>query len=182
MHGHGEAPRAKLSVLANIFRVQPVMLYNYLFPGVPHAIVLGPDEDFEPVDAQFYERDLVYRVPRRNLAFSDIAITKLTLKNDPRGVWNRHPGCEHVIPLHGTVAVEYRTGEEIERIASGLKAKKSFAHYSSEIEHRVVNTGDEPAELLVVRFYRDGPGRSQRAVANSVMPAPRSKPGAIVSL
>ena len=59
-----------------------------------------------------------------------------------------HPGHELLLPLEGAVVVCFDETETAIRAGEHL-----CAHYLSDREHSVVNRGNTPAQLLVLRFY-----------------------------
>lgn len=66
-------------------------------------------------------------------------------RQDHKGVGYQHEGEEFVYILTG--AMEITVGEHVNR----LKAGESL-HFNSGIPHHMRNTGDDPAELLVVIY------------------------------
>src|SRR5262249_35837648 len=81
--GRGDLKKEDLLELGKLYKVQPMLFYNFLFPPVPGFVVLRPSEaerqhgvsDFEEVTNDFVrEAGPKYLVPRRNLALSDITI------------------------------------------------------------------------------------------------------------
>ena len=68
------------------------------------------------------------------------------------GGWHHHGTTEsYFYVLRGTIEVEFGPGGE-ERITAGAG---DFVHVPPGVVHREITTGDEPGELILVRF---GPG------------------------
>jgi quercetin dioxygenase-like cupin family protein len=158
-HGLSPVSEAELLQLAAIYDIKPMLLYDYLSPVVRNAIAvrhrgerqLSPDDagDMCPVPAP-YVRDsqAVYRVPCRRLADSDLAIAATELPKGASTPENRHPGHEILLPLVGIV--ELRFGTTLTRINA---ARGEFAHFHSHRRHWLLNVGDGPAHVLVIRIY-----------------------------
>jgi quercetin dioxygenase-like cupin family protein len=149
---HGQAPvRAdELPALAEkVYEVEPLLLYDFLFPVHRNAIVVRQPRDFRPVPDDLVRSPGVrYEVPCRRLADSDLAIARLRLAPGAGTPVNRHPGHELLLPLAGVC--EVRFGEVRARLDPG---QHRYAHYHSRRDHQVVNVGDRPAEHLVLRFH-----------------------------
>jgi len=66
---------------------------------------------------------------------------------------NLHPGTELLLPLDGEATIHFTKAKEQRTVSA---AKEELAHYSSELEHYVVNSSqDKSADLFVLRFYGD---------------------------
>lgn len=149
----------QLPDIAKVYGVETFLLYNFLFPGVPNAVVIrdGKDSDWRPVLAkQGEDGDRMHYVPRRNLAFSDIAVTKLILQPHSVGKWNRHPGCELLLPLRGKATLHFGSEDSHEPVCTVAENDLSIVHYFSSLKHCIANESAEPCEVLVIRFFFDG--------------------------
>lgn len=143
---HGEAPvhRDQLPKLAKIYEIEPMVLYNFLLPSFPYAIIHS-EEDMVEVHEKSLPEGVTYRLPRCRLASSDMTIAILTIKNPTRP--NHHPGLELIKTLEGKVSIEL----------GGIQAeirRGQYAHFYSHMNHRVENVGREPAKILSIRFIR----------------------------
>jgi quercetin dioxygenase-like cupin family protein len=158
---HGESSSLSyedLSTLASIYDVMTVLLCSFIFPSVDKCVTVRrsgrpEDHDLAKISSQEF-RDLpegvVYEIPCRKLAFSDVSIAFVSL--DPGGstIESRHPGTEFLLVLKGEVEVKIKRAPE-----SRTVKRYCFLHFSSRVAHTVANTGDIEAEVLIVRF---GPG------------------------
>jgi quercetin dioxygenase-like cupin family protein len=151
-HGQAEVPVADVPVLAKkIYEIEPMLLYDFVFPVQRNAVAVRWPDDFRPVPESFLgAAGVSYQVPCRRLAHSDIAIARLQLEpgaSTPADR-HRHPGQELLVPLQGVCEVRFGN------VRAPLDAREHrYAHYLSHREHQVVNVGTEPAEHLVLRFY-----------------------------
>ena len=147
--------------LAKAYGVERMLFENFFSPGVPGVVVVrekerhGVDEDdINPIESSNLPSGVVYGVPCRNLAFSDITIAKVTLGPNCSTPWNWHSGCELLIPVRGAARVEYK--DDGAPICTISDADEVFAHFRSVWDHRVTGVGPGHSEFLVVRFYSDG--------------------------
>ena len=156
---HGEVLKTQLSDIAELYGVEPFLLYSFLFPAVPNAVVVRPGEasEMQPVDIQDFGSGVKYSVPRRNLACSEIGIAKLDLAPGCGAPWNKHPGCELLIPLQGEATAYYGPKDSPREISTVSKHNNVCVHFVSQKEHTISNNSSEHSEILVVRFYRDCP-------------------------
>jgi len=153
---------SELSSSADVF---DLLTWEFLFPAVPGQVVVRRMESGEQVDwadmgevaKQFPNVQprpgVTYEIPRRNLACSDLVITRLTLDKQTSTPSNRHPGFELLLPLTGEVTVEY-DGNDICEVASG----KQLAYYRSDVKHRIYNKSDTRAEIFLIRLYGEKSG------------------------
>jgi quercetin dioxygenase-like cupin family protein len=147
----GQAPVAASDFehLAKVYGAEPLMLFEFLYPALRPAIAVRQQTDYRDVPRRLIRSSrAIYRVPCRRLADSDLGVARLILPKNAATPVNRHPGHELLVPLVGRARIR------IGGMTADINAKDHlFAHYSSEVEHEVINTGDEQAEFLVVRFY-----------------------------
>jgi quercetin dioxygenase-like cupin family protein len=179
---------AELPGLAADFAVFPPLMYEFLFPGVPGCVSITVPEEQRSVDETRTkaQRDdwialgdvcrtlaldnpvtvgVDYKLPRRALACSDIAITRLLLSKGARCPPNHHPGSEMLLPLSGEVEILIEGRKPIRVVAN-----QHIAHYTSELSHEVVASKGS-AEVLVIRFYGETrPGGDQVPAAGGQQP------------
>jgi hypothetical protein len=152
-----EVSAEELPRLARLYGVEPFLLDNLLYPAIPNAVVVrgGGHPDWRRVGDDPDDSEAAHYVPRRNLAFSDIAVNRLELPPETPGRWNRHPGAELCIPVgHSQATVYFGPPSSPRRIAAADRL--SVLHYFSSQWHRIVNEADTPCEVLVIRFFCDG--------------------------
>jgi hypothetical protein len=178
---------ATLTKIVKLFQSQPkadlprVLLDGYLPPNALRVVTVrgaaasnpeGRDWVAPPVDEPGQDAQwATYRIPARTLANSDVSVVLLDLRSDGHTAWNRHPGFEMVIPISGTVRIEF----DQNGVASKSKdaGPHSMVVYRSSISHRVVECGEDEAEarVLVIRFnIRDVPG--PEGPAKTARPSP----------
>jgi hypothetical protein len=100
------------------------------------------------------QKGVRYEIPKRSLACSDVAISWLKLDPGFHTTDNSHPGYELLLPIEGSVSVEYMELKD-PRVCT-VAAQEHVAHYNSRVRHRIHNTGDGPATMFLVRFYGEG--------------------------
>jgi quercetin dioxygenase-like cupin family protein len=149
-HGLSVPPAGELEALArHVYEVEPMLLYDFLFPTVRQAVAVRRAEDWVTIpEALVAGTGVKYEVPSRRLAETDISITSLQLAPGGRTPLNRHPGHELILPLEGSMVVGFGDTETMIRSGEHL-----YAHYFSRQEHSVANPGNGPARALVLRFY-----------------------------
>jgi len=148
-HGLAPIPESDLPELAKVYRTEPMLLYEFLYPALRSAIAVRSRADYREIPpAHVGSYTGVYRVPCRRLADSDLGVAQLILPKDAATPVNRHPGHEMLVPLRGHAHLRI-AGLETD-ITAG---KHLYVHYSSDTEHQVVNTDDETVQLMVIRFY-----------------------------
>ena len=156
-HGQAGVMARELRGIAQLYEVEPFLLYDYLFPARRTAIVVrggtlpsSEEGDWRQLPDEYLSSGNVrYYVPTRRLADSDtsIAIVELSAREcTPR---NRHPGHEVLIPLAGSIRIQFGDGDGFEL----RHDRDRFAQFDSSLAHRVVNDGVDDARFVVVRFY-----------------------------
>jgi len=148
---HGEKPVEveELPRLAEVYGVEPMLLFEFVYPAFRNAVAVRQPADWDRLPEEFLGgQGVIYSLPRRRLADSDLAIASVELGAGAETPLNRHPGQEILLPLEG--AIEVRFGEA--RVEANSTAD-AFVHYHSGTEHRVINPAIHPARLLVVRLY-----------------------------
>lgn len=139
----------ELTIIAQLYDVEPFLFYDFLFPAFRNAVVVRPPDDMSLVHDDFNpSSEARYYVPIRRLAESDVAIAVLELPPHTSSPMNGHPGYELLLPLSGGVVLHL--ADEIIPI---VVDEHLFAHFASDQQHRVANEDSEPASVLVVRFY-----------------------------
>jgi hypothetical protein len=148
-HGEATLEREELRDLAKVYEVEPMLLFDFLFPALRNAVVVRRPEDWRLLPAEFLGCPGVnYYSPCRRLSDSDISIAMVEFTRAAGTPVNRHPGHELLLPLEGHL--EVRFGDTRTGISAG---EHLFAHYHSRGEHQVANVGEDPARALVIRFY-----------------------------
>ena len=84
--------------------------------------------------------------------------------------YNRHPGCELLMPMKGSVSVERRNAGVISHVSTD-----QVAHYDSDTDHRVVNRSSEQAEMFLIRFF--GEDREKKLRQTNRHSAKKERPG-----
>lgn len=150
-----------LSLLAKKLRIPRILLDGYLAPPVMRTVVVRgatrsekqygfdyiPDPDPDANNA----RNAKYWIPARTLVNSDMSITLLAhagSSTQSETDWNRHPGFEVLIPLRGSVQVEFRNRSLA--AGEGKCEKDQMLVYRSSWSHRVRLS--EGTQVLVMRF------------------------------
>jgi len=145
-YGETQIKKKEIPILAKIYDIESILLYDFLFPAFKYAIaVRKEDMRIVPEQSKIME-DVVYKVPCRRLAHSDVTIAVVELKPRASTVMNRHPGCELLRVAKGEVAVE------LDNKSHPPINEGEYAYYCSRFDHRVYNTGEVPAEVLFIRF------------------------------
>lgn len=149
-----EVPAKILGEIAKVLRLPNVLLDGYLAsPALRVVNIRGSNERnsrisdwVEPLQYSS-GKGAQYYLPSRILANSDMLITLLHL--NPSGVtdWNHHPGFEVIIPLEGTIYVEFKEPDR----SSEECSTEGLLIYKSSLIHRVVSAG-RTCEVLVLRF------------------------------
>jgi quercetin dioxygenase-like cupin family protein len=156
-----DATSHDLMVFADIFGIPAILLAGYLYPAGRDIVVIRGNEnryghkvdDVEefPDDVFHCSPSVKYSLPRHTLAQSDVAIAFVEFPPKSATVWNRHPGTELILPLRGSVTVNFKNLLNSCAASDG----DEYCHFLSEHEHQVVNESSRrAAEILVVRFYR----------------------------
>jgi len=171
-------PKSLIPAISELYQVFDFLICQFLYPAVAGQVVVTRDPRPENwADLTAITRslkgtqspdDVHYEIPKRNLACSDIAISRLTLGAETTTRDNQHPGCEWLLPLSGTVSIEYAAmpGGSFEKLCT-VSAPGQCAYYSSDKAHRVCNYSSEPAELFLVRFYAEDRNRYKHSGENS---------------
>jgi uncharacterized RmlC-like cupin family protein len=151
--------------LAKQFGVFPLLLWEFLFPGMTQQVTVRSDPErndwttMESILLRFTLQEaagVAYEIPRRTLACSDIAISRLRLAKGLHCENNHHPGTELLLPLRGRATVKFGPRGN-ERPVCQVTAHHEMAHYLSGRPHIVANDSDEEAEMLVIRLYGETP-------------------------
>lgn len=158
------ANKEHLHVLADCTGIPRFLFYQFLFPRIPHLVVLrshprtinggNPFNDISnpanPVNFENYELKENagnYYIPHRTLSGSDVATSYLWLNDGKSCPKNTHPGYEFILCLHGKVKIEFDGGEN----------KKELLPFDCILfrgeQPHVVSAGEDGAFLFVVRIY-----------------------------
>ena len=160
-HGLSPVSQDDLLILAEIYELEPMLLYDFLCPALRTAIAVRsrPDPHVEALARSDMRRlperflrtsDPVYRIPCRRLADTDVAIASLFLPPGTQSPVNRHPGHELILPLKGEVRLRFGGGGVDAAVAAN---RGEFAHFSSFRNHWVENPFTEDAEVFVLRVH-----------------------------
>jgi hypothetical protein len=93
-----------------------MLFENFFVPGIPAVVVVREkqrqrdDDDMRPIEHTHLPSGVKYDSPCRNLAFSDIAVARVSLGPNCSTPWNWHSGCEILFPIRGLARVDYRKG------------------------------------------------------------------------
>ena len=139
--------------IAAEYGIEECLLYSYRARARPGLIVLRAD-DFKAAPREPGVEKVQYRLPSRNLSCADMSLAKVTLQPEGETKPNSHPGYEAILMTAGEAALYFE--QETSPAALFSNADDQLCHFRSSRRHRVVNTGPNPAEFLVVRFHRDG--------------------------
>jgi quercetin dioxygenase-like cupin family protein len=161
-----------IDYLAQAFEVMPYLFFDFVCLPKRGAVVLrkltddgGPASDWWRVPDYFVSRTnqrRKYFLPVRRLADSDVSISILELAPGESCLPNTHPGLEIVFLLTGAVTIHI--GGTPEKLAVPLD---SLAQYESTVQHQVVNTSNETARILVMRFYAPSDKGTKRAATDA---------------
>jgi quercetin dioxygenase-like cupin family protein len=156
---YGLAPVKGIDLLtiAEIYRIEPVLLFEFLIPTSGLVVVVRQSPnlvtsqreflDLHEIAAPFVPNDMVsYRVPFRRLAETETSIALLRLAPGGQTPDNRHPGHEIILPLEGKMEIRFGTTHTALDSSS-----KVCAQFHSGRRHRLVNVGDATAQALVIR-------------------------------
>jgi quercetin dioxygenase-like cupin family protein len=158
--GQVKIPRALIPAMHQYFQVSDLLMWEYLFPGIPWRVAVtrhpakGMENDWirlSEIPAVRVTDGVSYEIPRRSLACSDLAIAWLTLSPGTGTPWNRHRGCELAIPVEGEATIEYKKHGDI----CVVSEMQEIAHYNSEKMHRISNNTDKPVQVFLIRFYSE---------------------------
>jgi quercetin dioxygenase-like cupin family protein len=153
-------PVQRLPEIAELFGAFDLLLCEFIFPSSSRQVIVCREPDARRHDwadmgdvadelpSTRLAQGVKYEIPRRSLACSDVAITWLTLDPMTNTNYNRHPGCELLMPMKGSVSVERRNAGWICHVSTD-----QVAHYDSDTDHRVVNRSSEQAEMFLIRFF-----------------------------
>jgi len=152
------APTDRISFkeVAEAYGVEEFLLHSYCARAVPGMIVLrDAPSDFRQIAGLFAgeEANVDFYLPIRNLSCADMSLAKVVLKAGSTTGRNHHPGYEAILMVSGEVSVFFE-GDTPENVISSEDGR--LCHFNSARTHRIVNTGSEPAEFLVIRFHREG--------------------------
>jgi quercetin dioxygenase-like cupin family protein len=156
-------PEAPISLkdLAQKYGVEEFLLHSYRARAVPGLIVLRSRDDFEllAVDQSTRlfpnaEQRVEYYLPCRNLSCADMSLAKVILKPGGTTGPNHHPGYEAILMISGEATLYFEDEGSPAQVISVSGGQ--VCHFNSAKMHRLVNTGSERAEFLVIRFHRDG--------------------------
>jgi uncharacterized RmlC-like cupin family protein len=159
-HGLSPVSQDELLVLAKIYEVEPLLLFDFVCPALRSAVAVRsrPDRDVKALSDTDMRRlpeeflqspNAVYTIPCRRLAETDVALAFLFLRPGAQSPVNRHPGHEVILPLKGEVRVRFPGGVDA-RVSA---AQGEFAHFGSFRDHWVENASTEDAEVFVVRVH-----------------------------
>jgi quercetin dioxygenase-like cupin family protein len=151
-HGLSPVKQDELTGLAKVFETAPVLLHDFVSPALPNAVVVRYPEDWNEVDAKYYDDSpgVTYRQPRRRLVDANTSIMLVEL--NPKAVTpsHHHPGLEIIVPLEGSIDVKF--GDAKVHL-NGEEAGASYIHFVSNTSHCIGNAGEGTAKLLVIRLY-----------------------------
>jgi quercetin dioxygenase-like cupin family protein len=165
--GTVRVPSSEIPRLHTRFNVFPLLLWDFLFPSVVrHVLILWTAKEKDGtgwshwvnlakvVDGDtrlsFLSDEVVYRIPTRTLACSDMSIAWVELAPGRLTPENEHTGSELVIPLEGQVKVVL-DGEDFAIVAVG----QGIVHYLTDTKHQIHNVGNTRARVLIIRFFAD---------------------------
>jgi quercetin dioxygenase-like cupin family protein len=118
-----------------------------------------------------------YHVPTQRLKGADVHLVYSLI--EPRGysVFHCHPGDELMLVLQGSVLAELRESG----ISVSLQ-RGDLLHFYAEQAHAARNTGDQVAELLIMRFYQSSDTSARDEVVRDIEQVVREgcRPGAAV--
>jgi len=160
-HGRSPVMVSELRVLAEIYEVAPMLLFDFVMPLVRPAIavrcrtdtqeLLTPlqNDDLRRVPSEFVETQTSeYRIPSRRLADTNVAIAWLKLPPGASSPENRHPGHELLVPFTGDIRLAAGS------LAADISADRNeLVHFDSSRSHSVTNAGPTDAEVFVLRIY-----------------------------
>jgi hypothetical protein len=158
------ANQLRIVDLSKRYGIPEYVLYSFAQPAVGNVIAVRA-EDFVRVPQEVLPDGVEYQLPRRNLACSDISIALVTIAPTPSSTLDkpkhhgtteaRHPGFEAILVRRGRVDVYF--GAEVAPACTLTADTTQLCHFDSSVAHRIENpSATEEAELLVIRFYRDG--------------------------
>ncbi|MBL8827522.1 MAG: cupin domain-containing protein [Planctomycetaceae bacterium] len=150
---------ATVRKIAKELGLPPVLLDGYAAPPALRVVFVrgamtGHSQQYRdwvqpPVGASGSAIGADYWIPSRTLANSDMSVTLLSLKPGGCSSWNHHPGIEAVVPLCGSVRVEFQNIQDANSEPCGTEG---MLVYKSSESHRVSCTGCETAQVIVMRF------------------------------
>ena len=147
-HGAIQVKREELQDLAKIYDTSSMLFYDFLFPAFRYAVVVGEEDMIKESSAFGIPEGIVFRVPSRHLAYSDITIALVDFITEKTTVGNCHPGYELLKPLEGEIAVKFG-GTLVFSLRKG-----EYGYFDSSIYHQVSKVGDKPAKVLAIRFLQ----------------------------
>jgi quercetin dioxygenase-like cupin family protein len=150
-HGLSPIKQDELIKLARVFEMAPILLYDFVSPALPNAVVIREAGDWSQVPGEYYanSRGVAYFQPKRRLVNADTSIMLVELDPEAETASHHHPGLEFVVPLSGSVDVKFGDAKVHLSVQEGL----SYIHFVSNTGHCIANAGEETAKLLVIRLY-----------------------------
>jgi len=148
--GKADITEHDLLDLAHIYEVDPLLLYNFVFPAFQHAIAVRPNSEnsLKLVPSEILTcKNVSYEVPCCRLANSNSSIAIVTIGAKTETTPNYHPGWELLKVLEGEIVVELNSAQQ------NILKKGWYAHFYSHITHKIQNIGDSPAKIIVIRFF-----------------------------
>ena len=155
--GEARAPRSIIEHLRLLYNIDDVLLYEFLFPAVPGAIVFRENDQEDQIDIGHITPappppGVSYLIPRRSLAHSEITMSRLVLGPSMATRWSKHAGYDILVPLHGEGRVEFLVNEDESTSVSAKNGE--IAEYNGRTTHRVLNPSSaESATLFLVRLH-----------------------------
>lgn len=143
----------QLIKLAKIYNIRPILLNHFQSQFVTNAVVIRLEENPDWVslsESVTQSEGVSYKIPRRNLAFSNITIALATLAPGAQTLKNSHPGSEIILPFSGRIKLFFDRSEY--EISS---KPPQYIHFQSDLSHIVANPGSEVAQFYVVRFANE---------------------------
>jgi quercetin dioxygenase-like cupin family protein len=138
--------------------IYEALFVRFIFPGIPGVIVFRPEDPdsahSHEIPKALFRADpgVVYTLPTRSLACSDIDLCQLALSPGHSTRINSHPGFELLLPVSGEANLRFTEQPDSKPVLLS-SAAPTVTVFPSHRPHRISQSGEVKAVLLVIRFH-----------------------------